>query len=111
MARHEEYLWKDPFDPLSLGPVLLSDQIHFLADEVGVIDPFDEKYLRPAAYDLCVGNSYYVDDARKDLTEEASEIEIPPNGLVYVKTKKGSTSHTIWLRAIAFACSRYTVDF
>jgi deoxycytidine triphosphate deaminase len=88
MARHEEHLWKDPFDLLSSGPVLRSDQIHFLADEVGLVDPFDEKHLRPAAYDLAVGDSYYVDDVRVDLTRESNDIEIPPNGLVYIKTKE-----------------------
>jgi len=86
MARHEEYLWKDPFEPSISGAVLLSDQIHFLADEVGLVDPFEEKYLRPAAYDLRVGNSYYVDDVRHDLTDES--IEIPPNGLMYIRTKE-----------------------
>jgi deoxycytidine triphosphate deaminase len=88
MARHEEYLWRDPFDLLSSGPVLLSDQIHFLADEVGLIEPFDPKYLRPASYDLRVGNSYYVDDGPIELNEESNEIEIPSNGLVYIKTKE-----------------------
>ena len=86
MAKHEEYLWKDPFAPSPIGAVLLSDQIHFLADEVGPIDPFDEKFLRPAAYDMTIGNSYYVDDVPKDLTDEP--IEIPPNGLVYIRTKE-----------------------
>ncbi len=86
MATHEEYLWKDPFEPSLAGAVLLSDQIQFLADEVGLVEPFDEKYLRPAAYDLRVGNSYYIDDVRKDLTEES--IEIPANGLVYIRTKE-----------------------
>ena len=86
MARHEEYLWKDPFPPSGSGQVLLSDQIHFLADEVGLIDPFDEKLLRPAAYDMRIGNAYYVDDVRKDLKDEA--IEIPANGLVYIRTKE-----------------------
>jgi len=86
MARHEEYLWKDPFEPSPSGAVLLSDQIHFLADEVGLVEPFDEKLLRPAAYDMRIGNSYYVNDVRKDLTDEA--IEIPANGLVYIRTKE-----------------------
>jgi deoxycytidine triphosphate deaminase len=86
MARHEEYLWKDPFEPSLAGAVLLSDHIHFLADEIGLIDPFNDKYLRPAAYDLTVGNSYYVDDVRKDLTDEP--IEIPANGLVYIRTRE-----------------------
>jgi deoxycytidine triphosphate deaminase len=88
MAGQEDYLWKDPFNLLSSGPVLLSDHIHFLADEVGLIEPFSEKHLRPAAYDLSVGDAYYVDDERKDLTDESNEITIPPNGLVYVKTKE-----------------------
>jgi deoxycytidine triphosphate deaminase len=86
MAKHEEYLWKDPFEPSLSGAVLLSDQIHFLADEIGLIDPFDEKFLRPAAYDMRIGNSYYVNDVRRDLTDEA--IEIPANGLVYIRTKE-----------------------
>jgi deoxycytidine triphosphate deaminase len=86
MARHEEYLWKDPFEASLVGAVLLSDQIQFLADEVGLIEPFDEKYVRPAAYDLRIGNSYYIDDVRRDLIEES--IEIPANGLVYIRTKE-----------------------
>ena len=64
----------------------MSDQIQFLADEVGLIDPFDEKLLRPAAYDMRIGNSYYANDVRRDLTDEA--IEIPANGLVYIRTKE-----------------------
>lgn len=86
MARHEEYLWKDPFESSFSGAILLSDQIQFLADEVGLIEPFDEKLLRPAAYDLRIGNSYYVNDVRNDLTDEA--IEVPANGLVYIRTKE-----------------------
>src|SRR5437660_901266 len=86
MARHEEYLWKDPFEPSVSGGVLLSDQIHFLADEVNLIEPFEPAFLRPAAYDMRIGNSYYVNDVRKDLTDES--IEIPPNGLVYIRTKE-----------------------
>src|ERR1035438_194107 len=86
MTKHPNYLWQDPFDQSPSGAVLLSDQIHFLSDEIGLIEPFDDKYLRPAAYDLRVGNCYYVDDIRKDLSEES--IEIPPNGLVYVRTKE-----------------------
>ncbi len=86
MAKHAQYLWDDPFAPSSSGAVLLSDQIHFLADEIGLIEPFNDKYLRPAAYDLRVGDSYYVDDIRKDVSDEA--IEIPSNGLVYVRTKE-----------------------
>jgi deoxycytidine triphosphate deaminase len=88
MAKHEEYLWRDPFDAVSSGPVLLSDQIHFLAEEVDLVDPFEPKALRPASYDVHVGDVYYVDDLRKELDSESSEIEIPPNGLVYVKTKE-----------------------
>jgi deoxycytidine triphosphate deaminase len=85
-SRREEYLWKDPFESSTSGAVLLSDQIEFLAEEVGLIDPFDEKYLRPAAYDMRVGSCYYANDQRKDLTDEA--IEIPANGLVYIRTKE-----------------------
>jgi len=88
MAIHEEYFWRDPFDLLDCGPVLLSDQIHFLAEEIGLIDPFDTKHLRPASYDLRVGNAYYVNDDPKELNPKANKIEIPPNGLVYVRTNE-----------------------
>lgn len=84
MARHEEYLWRDPFGPSVSGAVLLSDHIHYLADEIGLVDPFKEKHLRPAAYDVRVGNCYYVDDEKRELGD--NWIEIPPNGLVYVRT-------------------------
>ncbi len=84
MAQHEEYLWKDPFEPAVSGAVLLSDHIHFLADEIGLVDPFDERYLRPAAYDLRVGNAYYIDDKPGIVTDEP--IEVPANGLVYIRT-------------------------
>jgi deoxycytidine triphosphate deaminase len=88
MAKHEEYRWKDPFYLSSPGPVLLSDQISVLAEEIGLIEPFDPTYLRPASYDLRVGNSYYVDDVRTELTGESKQIEIPSNGLVYIRTKE-----------------------
>jgi len=108
MRKHPEYLWRDPFEPSALGAVLLSDQIHFLADEIGLIDPFGEKYLRPAAYDLRVGNSYYVDDKPMHVSEEP--IKIPPNGLVYIKTKENLTSRTTWLRVIAYGSNRCIGD-
>lgn len=88
MNKHEEYLWKDPFDLASCGPVLLSDQIRSLAEEMGLIEPFDATSLRPASYDLRVGDSYYVGDDRKELTAETNKIEIPSNGLVYIRTKE-----------------------
>jgi deoxycytidine triphosphate deaminase len=84
MPKHEEYLWKDPLSQFH-GCVLLSDQIQFLATEVAMVDPFLPKRLRPAAYDLCVGNAYYQDDKRKELAENES-FAIPANGLVYVRT-------------------------
>jgi deoxycytidine triphosphate deaminase len=86
MAKHPHYLWKDPFEHTPSGAVLLSDQIHFLADAIGLIEPFDDKYLRPAAYDLRVGDVYYENDEPHELKEQP--IEIPPNGVVYIRTKE-----------------------
>lgn len=85
MTNSEENLWRDPFDASLTGAVLLSDQIQFLADTIKLVDPFSPKLLRPAAYDLSVGNSYYEMDKRIDLKDHES-FEIPANGLVYVRT-------------------------
>lgn len=109
MARNSEHLWKDPFGPSASGAVLLSDQIHFLADKIGLIDPFYEGYLRPAAYDLRVGNAYFMDDVRHDLNDEG--IEIPANGLVYIRTKENLISPTIWWPVIAFEYTKYTAAY
>ena len=39
--------------------ILLSDQITFFANQHGLIKPFDPENLKPAGYELTVGNEYF----------------------------------------------------
>jgi len=87
VAYNERYMWEDPLERDGGSGVLLSDQIDYYAGAVRLIDPFDASCLRPASYDLTVGDEYYKNDCGKPLRKE-EVIEIPSNGLVYVKTKE-----------------------
>ena len=80
-------LWDDPVPLEKRAGVLLSDQIRLYVDAVHLIEPCDQKAIRPAAYDLHVGEDYYVGEKRQSL-EDDRWFTIPPNGLVYVKTKE-----------------------
>lgn len=84
MVHHTNYRWRDPFAGCPLGAVLLSDQIYFLADEIKLIEPFRPNFLRPASYDLHVGDVYFVNDEPRPIDD--APVEIPPHGLIYVKT-------------------------
>lgn len=75
------YRWFDP-DSLYKG-VLLSDRIRFYVDKLKLIDPFHLDNLDPASYSLTVGDEFYIDNERR--TPKKGKIEIPRNGLVYIK--------------------------
>lgn len=88
MAEYDEKnMWIDPLEEEGGSGVLLSDQIGYYVKAVKLIDPFHHTYLRPASYDLTVGDEYFVNDYRRPL-REGEKIEIPPNGLAYVKTRE-----------------------
>jgi deoxycytidine triphosphate deaminase len=89
VSYNEKYLWSDPVPDAMRAGVLLADQIRFFVDAVHLISPgsFSEEDLRPAAYDLHIGDTYYVDDEAKTLGPK-QWFRIPANGLVYVKTKE-----------------------
>lgn len=80
------YMWIDPLEG-DVGGVLLSDQIEYYVSAVKLIDPFEKKHLRPASYDLTVGEDYFVNDCGKHL-RNGEKITIPPNGLAYIKTRE-----------------------
>jgi deoxycytidine triphosphate deaminase len=85
----EKVLWTDPVpEPMRVG-VLQADQILLFVEAVHLIEPSDflREDLRPAAYDLHIGDMYYVDDEPKPLGP-GEWFNIPANGLVYVKTKE-----------------------
>lgn len=82
---NEKYKWIDP-DPDSNG-VLLSDRIRFYVEKINMIDPFDEKSLRPAAYTLHVGDEFWSDD-RQIYPNSRGEIIINRNALIYFRIKE-----------------------
>ena len=89
MTYDERVLWSDPFpEPMRTG-VLLADQIKFFVDAAHLIEPstFTSDDLRPAAYDLHIGDTYYVDDKPLQLGS-GDGFKIPANGLVYIKTRE-----------------------
>src|SRR5713101_8213247 len=43
-----------------LHGVLLSDEIAFYADNHELISPFDRENLKPAAYELTIGDEYFL---------------------------------------------------
>ncbi len=82
----ERYMWIDPLED-EAGGILLSDQIEYYVNAVKLIDPFQQTCLRPASYDLTVGEDYFVNDCGKHL-QKGEKITISPNGLVYIKTRE-----------------------
>ncbi len=68
--------------------VLLSDEITFYCSlEPKLIDPFDEKHLKPAAYQLTVGDEYYLGGQHFTFDmRHSGYITIPPFEVVVIKT-------------------------
>lgn len=81
----ENWKWFDPAPKDEQQPgVLLSDKIQFYAEKIRLVDPFEPKWLGPVSYTLHAGEEYWRDDQQQQLNEK-EEIEVPSNGLVYVK--------------------------
>ena len=77
-------LKKDP-KPERTG-VLLSDDIRFYVQEGKLIGPFDEKNLKPAGYELTVGDEAMRGGKYIPLSGPFSEVKIPPFEVVVIKT-------------------------
>jgi deoxycytidine triphosphate deaminase len=84
-----QYMWRIPREDEGAQGVLLSDRIRLYVDAVHLIEPdtFVAESLRPASYELHVGDVYYVDDKRADLNPNG-QLEIPASGLVYIATNE-----------------------
>jgi deoxycytidine triphosphate deaminase len=65
--------------------VLLSDEIQHYVRTIKLIDPCVDMNLKPAGYELSVGNEYVIGGERRDLKSDG-EIRIPPFNVVVIKT-------------------------
>lgn len=79
----------DPLGPLG-GAVLLSDEIERYVKEFRLIEPFNPDNLKPAAYELTVGDEYAVEGKIHSLSDESGEdtITIAPFQVVIIKTRE-----------------------
>ncbi len=67
--------------------VLLSDEIHHYVQSIKLIDPFDPDKLKPAGYELTIGDEYVLGGEKKVLAS-GGEIRIPPFNVVVIKTQE-----------------------
>lgn len=75
----------DP-DP-SLAGVLLADKIAEYSDRFKLIDPLKSSRLKPAGYELAVGDEYYLEGSRLELGPGES-FKIPPFQVAILKTEE-----------------------
>jgi deoxycytidine triphosphate deaminase len=66
--------------------VLLSDEIQFYVEHHHLITPFDEANLKSAAYELTIGNEYFLTGDFHQLGRENKYIRIPPFAVAVLKT-------------------------
>jgi len=67
--------------------VLLSDEIRHYVDAFDMIRPFEKDRLKPAGYELTVGDEYVLEGERKELKKDG-EIWIPSFSVVVIKTSE-----------------------
>lgn len=74
-------------DPLKTVGVLLSDEIEYYVNQFKLIDPFYPNNLKPAGYELTVGNEYSIGGETQRLSDEPgeNEIRIPPFEVAVIK--------------------------
>jgi deoxycytidine triphosphate deaminase len=65
--------------------VLLSDEIKHYVQTIRLIEPFSEENLKPAGYELSVGDEYVLGGERRELKYDG-DIRIPPFNVVVIKT-------------------------
>lgn len=83
-------MWVDP-DAKATG-ILLSDRIELYVREVRLIDPFQEKNLCPASYDLTLGaDCWYSEHAsttggQMRMLKSGEQLIVAPNSIVFVSS-------------------------
>jgi deoxycytidine triphosphate deaminase len=67
--------------------VLLSNEIKYYAEakDFKMIDPFKDEHLKPAGYELTIGDEYVMGGERKQLSK-GGEIRLPPFNVVVIQT-------------------------
>jgi len=77
-------------DDLKTLGVLLSDEIEYYIKKYKMIDPFESQNLKPAAYELRVGEEYSIGGKIEKLSDEPNKniIRIPPFEVVIIYTKE-----------------------
>src|SRR2546427_12434776 len=66
--------------------VLLSDEIQFYAEHHKLINPFSKENLKPAAYELTVGDEHFLNGGYRSLDTTNSLVRIPPFAVSVLKT-------------------------
>ena len=85
--------------------VLLSDEITFYAKQCHLIAPFEQENLKPAAYELTIGDEYFLAGEFKALRRESgrkARIVIPPFEVAVIKT-------TEFLCLLRFMIARWNI--
>jgi deoxycytidine triphosphate deaminase len=86
---HDKWKYEDP-SPTDRG-ILLSNQIHRLCSEAGLLicDGYEEKNLRPASYTLRIGDDYVDSDGNLHrLTKKDDSFVFQKNSIIFVSTKE-----------------------
>jgi deoxycytidine triphosphate deaminase len=65
--------------------VLLSDEIKRYVTRFRMIEPFEHSRLKPAGYELTIGDEFVLGGERKELNKDG-EIRIPPFNVAVIKT-------------------------
>jgi deoxycytidine triphosphate deaminase len=84
----QEY-WRDPLSDVQ--GMLSSDLIAYynaVVAQPGMIDPFVEDNLKPAAYELTLGPNFLLEGEEGVLTPERPWLELPPNSVVFVSMRE-----------------------
>jgi deoxycytidine triphosphate deaminase len=85
------------FKPSEIDPhanisgVLLSDEIIFYAENYHLIVPFDRKNLKPAGYELTIGDEYFLSGTFMELNpsdDDKNTVTIPPFEVAVLKTSE-----------------------
>jgi deoxycytidine triphosphate deaminase len=91
--------WEDPL-PEWQG-MLSSDLIAYYDDQIGgMIGPWTDAQLKPAGYELTLGEMCLVQGERKILTPDDPWVEIPPNSIVFVSMEQ-------WVRLPHYIAARF----